>query len=116
MNIVCLMGLGLFITATTVFLYVSIYCTACFAREIIVPSVGSFRKRLLSEELSLPQEDSPVTSQNDRAPPPATSRPCPEIIRLAVMLYMRLRFLFENLLHGRGIEISNETVRRGSAR
>ena len=38
----------------------------------------------------------------------------PEIIRLAVMLYVRYPFSLrnvENLLHERGIEISHETVR-----
>jgi putative transposase len=38
----------------------------------------------------------------------------PEIIRLAVMLYIRFPLSLRNvedLLHGRGIEISHETVR-----
>jgi hypothetical protein len=42
-------------------------------------------------------------------------KPSPEIIRLAVMLYVRfplsLRNVDEDLLHERGIEISHETVR-----
>jgi putative transposase len=43
----------------------------------------------------------------------------PEIIRLAVMMYVRFPLSLRNvedLLHERGIEISHETVRCGSRR
>jgi len=39
---------------------------------------------------------------------------CPEVIRPAVMMYVRFPFSFRNvedLLHQRGIDISHETVR-----
>lgn len=41
-------------------------------------------------------------------------RPAPEIVRLAVMLYIRFPLSLRNgedLLHERGVEISHETVR-----
>ncbi len=55
-----------------------------------------------------------VTSSDDQTPPFKTFKTSPEIIRLAVMLYVRYPVLlknFEDLLHDRGIGIRRETVR-----
>ena len=50
----------------------------------------------------------------DRAQPFRYFRTSPEIIRLAVMMYVRFPLSLRNvedLLHERGIEVSHETVR-----
>jgi putative transposase len=51
---------------------------------------------------------------DDPAQPVSALTTGPEIIRLAVMLYVRFSLLLrnvENLLHTRGIEVSHKTVR-----
>ena len=56
----------------------------------------------------------PLASGDDKTQPISLLQTSPEVIRLAVMMYIRFPLSLRNvedLLHERGIDISHETVR-----
>ena len=68
----------------------------------------------LSEEPGLRRAGGGLACRDDQAQPVPVLQNVTRVVRLAVMLYIRFPLLLRNvedLLHGRGIEVSHEMVR-----